>query len=99
MLAHIERPPEGNFICGECGESFDENKKCITHLYSHQNLNLNKDPVPTFPCDECNYIFLKISILKNHKIDMHKMNNLDKTLIESDDYDNLSHLLLCCMKL
>ena len=70
MLGHIQTGhlKETSFICGECGESFDENKKCITHLYSHQNLNLYKDPVPTFPRDKCNYISLKISILKIIKL-------------------------------
>ena len=91
MLMHIETGhlKEFLYICGVCAKSFDEEKECITHMNTHQNTNLTTSPIPTFPCDECNDIFLEISILKNHKIETHKTINLDKSLNEGSDYNNL----------
>lgn len=62
---------ENVYICGDCGKSFDKKLKCITHMDKHDNSYLSSDPVPTFPCDECNNIYVKISELKSHKSDSH----------------------------
>ena len=78
-------------ICGVYSKSFDTKNECVRHLDSHQNTYLDTNPIPTFPCDECNDMFLQISILKTHKIEIHKSNNSEKTLNEISDYNYLKN--------
>ena len=92
MLVHIGNGhlKEVSVICGVCAESFDTKQACTTHMEGHHITNLNTDPVLTFPCDECNSMFRKISILKSHKVEIHGINDLEKIAENTNsDYDNL----------
>ena len=75
LFAHLEsdHPEETKFICGQCGKSFGTQLEFKTHEESHENIIINSDPVPTFPCDTCNDVFLKISALRDHKVYDHKV--------------------------
>ena len=70
------------FICGECSNSFDSKRECITHMDKHMNCYLNTDPVLIFPCDECNVIFVDKSALHDHETQHHI--NLNSENINND---------------
>ena len=102
MLVHIGNGhlKEVSVICGVCAESFDTKQACTTHMEGHHISNLNEDPVLTFPCDECNCMFLKISILKAHKAEIHGTNDLEKTTENvNSDYDYLKRKIDSSLKI
>ena len=62
---------ENLVICGVCAKSFDTKFQCINHMNKHDDIILNSEAVPIFPCDECNNTYIDISELKYHKINVH----------------------------
>ena len=62
------------YICGECGKSFENAKDVDNHLKNHEtNETLVSKSVPTFKCDQCDFMFLKNDELREHKIAAHKL--------------------------
>ena len=81
---------EFTFICGECSESFETKRDCITHMNKHESCYLNSDPIPTYPCDECNEIHISKQASVDHKAQNHNnLNNGEELGIKIDNSLNL----------
>ena len=63
---------EKQYICGECGKSFDDWVSANNHVMAHNSAESAGQPsVTTFKCDQCDHAYLGSDELRNHKVTVH----------------------------
>ena len=63
---------KNQYICGECGKSFDEWVTANNHVMAHSTAESSgQSSLTTFKCDQCVHAYLRSDELRNHKVTVH----------------------------